>query len=58
MNQIRHPDTGEILEEYDDKAFAELMQECINRRILEYKAATQTEKHSIGAPRPGCTGPN
>jgi hypothetical protein len=38
MIQIRHPDTEEILEEYDeaDKPLAELIQEALNRRLLEY----------------------
>jgi hypothetical protein len=58
MNQIRHPDTGEILEEYDDKAFAELMQECLNRRMLEYIGRDPNGKAVYRRTTTGMHGPN
>ena len=37
MKQVRDPDTGQVLEEYDDcDQFFEAIQEALNRRIIEF----------------------
>jgi hypothetical protein len=37
MKQVRDPDTGQVLEEYDDyDQFFEAIQEALNRQIIEF----------------------
>jgi hypothetical protein len=37
MRQIRDPNTGQVLEEYPlDDQFGEVLQEALDRRLLEY----------------------
>lgn len=38
MKQIRHPDTGQILQEYDDPdPLLDAIQELLNDRLIEFR---------------------
>jgi hypothetical protein len=52
MKQIRHPDTGQILQEYDEPdPLRDAIQELLNDRLIDSGASTATGDRSITALR-------
>ena len=45
MKRIRHPDTGQIIEEYDEPdPLRDLIQELLNDRLIEFRSEYRNGK--------------